>query len=45
MQMAARVQSGDDETDESSAEALGAEPGPVKFHVTVMAAFDLGHTK
>ena len=41
MQMATRGQAGDEETDENSAEALGAEPGPVKFHVTVMAAFDL----
>ena len=29
----------------NATEALGAEPGPVKFNVTVMAAFDLKRPK
>ncbi|HEY2252529.1 MAG TPA: SIMPL domain-containing protein [Planctomycetaceae bacterium] len=46
MQMAGLGQSDDDnEADGNSTEALGVEPGPVKFHVTVMAAFDLGSKK
>lgn len=45
MQMAGLGQSEDDEADGNSTEALGAEPGPVKFLVTVTAAFDLGHKK
>ena len=45
MQMAGLGQSDDDEANENAAEALGAEPGPVKVHVTVMAAFDLGPKK
>jgi uncharacterized protein YggE len=44
MQMAARDQT-DDESDDKTSEALGAEPGTVKFHVTVMAAFDLSAGK
>jgi uncharacterized protein YggE len=46
MQMAQRMQmTGDDEDEENSAEALGAEAGPVKFNVVVTASFELGKGK
>lgn len=45
MQMAGLGQSDDEEANDNSAEAIGAEPGPVKVHVSVMAAFDLGPGK
>jgi len=46
MQMAGIGQSEDEEGEGANpTEALGAEPGPVKFHVTVMAAFDLSVKK
>jgi uncharacterized protein YggE len=45
MQMARQSQMTGDDDDENSTEALGVEPGPVKFNVTVTAAFSLGEKK
>jgi uncharacterized protein YggE len=47
MQMAVRRGQIDDDEDglPDASEALGVEPGPVKFNVTVMASFDLNRGK
>ena len=37
----ARAEAGTDDDESNDAEALGAEPGPVKINISVMAAFDL----